>query len=191
MSKFVGSVGSRRIVYLSSDGIFSGERGLYSEKDLPKPKTLYGKNLAICEDIIKSKSRNFFIIRPSYIYGFSNGVLDYRLNRVKNMLKLGKEVSFFCDMFKSPLGVKQVAKAVIDLAFLDYNGTIHVAGKRVSVYDFYLQAMRALDIDTTNLKSSFMPKSNQFLKDTSLDSSLWQKLTGTKIVNIKRTLQSF
>ncbi len=179
MEKFSRSCDGRRIVYLSSDGIFGGQRGLYTEQDLPNPQTLYGKNLAICEELINSHSSNFCIVRPSYIYGFSNGSLDSRLAKTKSILESGANITLFNDMFKSPLGVKQIAQAVIDLSSLDYNGVVHVAGSRLSVYEFHQKAMIALNINIANLKSCPMPTDKGFLRDTSLDSSHWQQLTGT------------
>lgn len=188
MERLARSCNGRRIVYLSSDGIFGGQKGLYTEEDSPNPQTLYGKNLAICEEIIESHSNNFCIVRPSYIYGFSNGSLDSRLAKTKRILESGGNITLFNDMYKSPLGVKQIAQAVIDLSLLDYSGIVHVAGHRLSVYEFHQKAMTALNIDTANLKSCPMPTDKGFLRDTSLDNSLWQQLTGTVPYDINRTL---
>ncbi|KAA3664005.1 MAG: NAD-dependent epimerase/dehydratase family protein [Chloroflexi bacterium] len=188
MERFARACEDRRIVYLSSDGIFEGVKGLYSEKDSPNPQTTYGKNLAICEGIIGSYCNNFCIVRPSYIYGFSNGTLDSRLKKTKSVLESGGTVTLFNDMFKSPLGVKQIASAVIHLTWLDFAGVVHVAGKRLSVYEFHRRAMSALNVDITHLNGCQMPIKKGFLRDTSLDSSLWQQLTGTRPCDIKKTL---
>jgi dTDP-4-dehydrorhamnose reductase len=191
MARFARSCAGRRLIYLSSDALFDGQKGGYTEKDSPNPQSLYGKNLAICEELITGHCHNFCIIRPSYLYGFSNGNLDSRLAKTKSLLESGNNVVLFKDMFKSPLGVKQMAQAVIDLSFLDYNGIVHVAGHRLSVYEFHLQAMAALNINSANITSCPMPTNKGFLRDTSLDSSLWQTLTGTVPYDVEATLLQY
>lgn len=190
MERFAQGCKNHRLIYLSSDGIFDGQKGFYSETDVPQPATLYGRNLALCEQLIASICPNFCIIRPSYIYGFSDGKLDNRLARSREFLERGETVNLFADMYKSPLGVKQVAQAVNDLMQSDHIGIVHVAGERLSVYEFHLQAMKAMKADTSNLKSCLMPIQAGFLRDTSLDTSLWQQLTGSKPESILEALSN-
>ncbi len=188
MQRFAKACREKRVIYLSSDGIFDGQKGFYSEKDAPNSQTLYGKNLAACENIIAKRCQNFCIVRPSYIYGFSNEKLDDRLTKTMETLKAGEKVTLFDDMFKSPYGVKQIANAVIGLSRSDYIGIIHVAGQRMSVYEFHHRAMSSLMVDTTNLKSCKMPTDKGYLRDTSLDSSMWQNITNSKPENIQDVL---
>lgn len=179
---------SKRVVYLSSDGIFDGKTGFYTEEDAPSPITVYGQNLKCCEEIIAQVCSDNVIIRPSYIYGFSCGALDSRLANTKAKLEAGEQVEFFNDMYKSPLSVQQVAKAVISLAQSDYTGTIHVAGERLSVFEFQFRAMNSLNIDTENMKGVSMPKEKGFLKDTSLDASMWHKKFNVLPKSIEKSL---
>ncbi|RIK29623.1 MAG: hypothetical protein DCC52_07220 [Chloroflexi bacterium] len=188
MQRFAKACRDKRVIYLSSDGVFDGQKGFYAEQDAPNSQTLYGQNLAACEKIIAKHCQNFCIVRPSYIYGFSNGKLDDRLTKTIETLKAGEKVTLFDDMFKSPYGVKQIANAVIALARSALTGIIHVAGQRMSVYEFHRQAMSALMVDTTNLKSCKMPTAKGYLRDTSLDSSMWQNITNSKLENIQDIL---
>lgn len=188
MERFVHGCRDRRLVYLSSDGIFDGTRGNYTEQDKPTPCTQYGNNLLFCETLVKELCANYCIIRPSYIYGFSAGQLDPRLSRTRNKLRLGEPVELFEDMYKSPLCVQQVTEAVATLSLSDYIGTLHVAGERVSVFDFHQQAMYALGVDTARLTRCAMPTTPGFLRDTSLNASLWQTLTGTRPLSVQEAV---
>jgi dTDP-4-dehydrorhamnose reductase len=188
MERFVRGCRDCRFVYLSSDGIFDGERGQYTEGDEPTPCTRYGKNLLFCETLVKELCSDYCIIRPSYIYGFSAGRLDFRLSRTRERLEQGEHIEFFDDMYKSPLGVWQVAEAVADLSLSSYVGTLHVAGERLSLFELHRQAMRALNVDTTRLTPALMPSEPGFLRDTSLDSSAWQTLAGTQPLSVHETL---
>ena len=188
MNRLLAFMPRHRFIYLSSDGIFSGSEGHYSEEDEPEPRTLYGRNLLTCESLVRQTLSNYSIIRPSYIYGWVNGRLDDRLSRVREKLSAGESVVGFHDVYKGPLGVKQLSRAVVDVAASTFTGTLHVAGERMSVYDFYLQAMTTLGVDTNNLLAEAAPFSPKLLKDTSLDISKWTKLLGTTPASIRETL---
>lgn len=186
VERFLRGVQDRRLVYLSSDAVFSGEKGLYTERDLPTPTTSYGRNLLHFETRIAETCGDFCIVRPSYIYGFSDG-LDARLSRARAALQAGQEVTVFEDMFKSPLGVGQVAEAVLELSS-DFTGIVHVAGERLSVFNFYARAMNALAVNTDGLRRETMTREAGLASDTSLDVTLWQQLTGMTPLSIEDTL---
>ena len=188
MSRLLTFMPRHRFIYLSSDGIFSGSEGRYREEDEPKPQTLYGRNLLTCESLVRQTLSNYSIIRPSYIYGWVNGRLDERLSRVREKLLAGESVVGFHDVYKSPLGVKQLSRAVVDVAASTFTGTLHVAGGRMSVYDFYLQAMTTLGVNTNHLLAEAAPLSPTLLRDTSLDISKWTKLLGATPISVRETL---
>lgn len=190
MERFLRACRARRIVYLSSDGVFDGEKGCYTEQDTPAPRTPYGRNLLLCETLIRERCSDHCIVRPSYIYGFSAGQLDRRLARTRDLLTRGQEVRLYDDMYKSPLGVDQVAEAVIRLAASGFKGVVHVAGIRLSVFEFHHQAMEAMGIDPAEMKRCSMPVAAEMLRDTSMDGSLWQKLTDMRPHSIGQTLSS-
>lgn len=91
MEHFLDTCKNSRLVYISSDGIFDGKKGMYSESDVPNPVTLYGRNLKLCENLVKEYSDNFCIVRPNYMYGIEEASIDGRMKRVLEDLKDGKE----------------------------------------------------------------------------------------------------
>ena len=189
--RLLGFCEAKRFVYLSSDGIFGGESGRYREDAEVAPRTLYGRNLHFCEALVRHTCQDHCIVRPSYLYGFSHGQLDPRLARTRAALAAGETVTLYSDMYKSPLGVQQVAEAVAWLSRSDFVGTVHVAGPRLSVYDFHTEAMRALGVDTVKLAATPMPVATSgtgLPRDTSLDTSWWQELTGTTPLSVTETL---
>lgn len=188
MDRFSSGCGDRRIIYVSSAAVFDGISGQYTEDDIPAPQSLYGRNLLLSEKLIREHCPNSCIIRPCYIYGYSNEKLDKRLSRTCKALSAGEEVLLFNDMYKSPLGVRQVAEAVIYLSLSEYIGILHVAGERLNVFDFHYQAMETLGVNTNNLRPCSMPSDGGFLKDTSLCSSHWQQLSGMKPLSVQETL---
>lgn len=192
MARFLESCKDSRIIYISSDGIFDGEGGSYKESDVPHPVTLYGRNLELCEELVKKFSENYCIVRPSYMYGFVHYRLDNRFEKIKREVATGEKIIRFTDMYKSPLSYQQASEAIMKLATSDYKGIVHICGERKSVYDFTKEGMEALGMSTENLIGEPMPKEKpvDFLPDTSLDNSLMRELTGIQPLSVKESFES-
>ncbi len=188
MMRFLDQVSHHHLIYISSDAIFNGEQGNYTEDAEPTPVNDYGRNLVLCEQLVQEQCANYCIIRPSYIYGFVNNQLDARLSRTRDTLLRGETYTAYDDYFKCPLAVQEVADAVVCLATADYVGIMHVAGARMSAYTFQQQAMAALDIDTTNLRPESMPEQPGLMRDTSLDSSRWWQLKNAQPLPVAAVL---
>jgi len=193
MIRFLKKCGASRIIYISSDGIFNGKKGLYKENDVPTPVTAYGRNLKICEDLVKKMCKNYCIVRPSYLYSANVLKLDNRLNKIKDDIKNGSKIVRFTNMYKSPLSYEQAAEAIVKAALLDFIGTVHISGKRMSVYDFAKECVRALKLLTENLIGEAMPSDRpvDFLPDTSLDCHLMEELIGIQPLGIKESFNKF
>ena len=116
--------------------------------------------------------------------------MDKRLSKKKSSVSKGEYVERFVDMYKSPLGVEQVAEAVVDLSLLNYRGIVHVAGPKLSVYDFTKQAFEALGLDSRFIKPIPINIPNgKGLRDSSLDCSILEKLTGLRPLSVSETLK--
>ena len=155
-----------RLIHLSSDCVFSGKKGNYTEKDFPDPIDIYGKSKLMGElDYDKSLT-----IRKSVIGHelFSKeGLLEWFLN--KNDKVEGYKKAIF-----SGLTVLELAR-IIDIFILpknDLNGILHIAGFPISKYDL-------LNIISSEYKKSIDLIPNDFLEiNRSLDSSYFNRLTG-------------
>jgi dTDP-4-dehydrorhamnose reductase len=177
VEKLIQSLASVRLVYISSDGIFDGRQGLYTESDVPQPATKYGRKLKICEDVVRSLCANYCIIRPSYLYGHALGTLDSRLQRTKKLCQSQQQAVYFDDMYKSPLHVMDAASLIITLTLSKFIGIVNISGPRMSVYAFHKEAMSVMGI-SGQIMPNKIPSGASFLRDTSLDVSLCTKLTG-------------
>jgi dTDP-4-dehydrorhamnose reductase len=181
MRRLVRACRDSRIVYFSSDGVYAGLRGRYQETDLSDAQTLYGGNLALCEQIVAENAKNFLIIRPSYIYGYTSApkqVLDSRLRNAAKEAAEGKTIERFRDMYRSPMHVRQVAAISVQLAISEFKGIVHVAGPRMSVADFVKEGLEAMELPTDRVIG--VPKPDDpitYPADNSLDTSLMQELT--------------
>lgn len=191
MCRIAGQLVDKRVIYISSDAVFDGFKGEYSEDDPPAPRTKYGINKRLCEDVVRQTISNYCIIRTSYIYGYSLGILDPRLAQAQQQLRARQVFERFVDMYKSPTEVNQLSDAIIMLRQSDFCGTIHVAGARMSVYDFYLRALGSMGEEVSYIRPLRMPSSvaSDWLPDTSLDISLFKSMTGFLPTTIESSLQ--
>jgi len=60
-------------IFLSSDNVFNGQRGNYSEEDETNPCAVYGTHKKIIEDFLLKSGENFLIARLSKIFGLEQG----------------------------------------------------------------------------------------------------------------------
>ena len=168
-----------KLVYVSSDAVFDGEKGNYKEDDKPNPKTGYGKAKLVAEEVIRNNLDNFIIIRPSYIYGQSDGQWDKRTQEPIDQIKNQQTVYRFKDMYRSPILVADLANAVWQLIDKNFSGVIHIAGKRKNIFEFSREIAESLGYNSEFIEPSFLDNSKLNLApDTSLNTNLAGKVIG-------------
>ncbi|HMB42622.1 MAG TPA: sugar nucleotide-binding protein [Luteimonas sp.] len=175
--RLLRSLARNRLLLLSTDAVFSGRAGQYTEKAEREPLTAYGRRMSLYEDLLRAELPDHCIVRASYLYGYSAGQLDKRLADSQQKLERGERLEFYDDMYKSPLEVAQAAEAVSALALSDFVGTVHAGGPRMSVYQFQREALAALGMATTNVHPVAMPHEPTLTRDTSLNSALMIRMT--------------
>ena len=94
---------NKRLVYMSSDYVFAGTKGGYSEKDLENPVQYYGKTKLVGEKIVSSL-KNFIILRPTVIYGWDPDGMNFFMQLYRNQ-KNGKVMNVPTDQFSNPVSV--------------------------------------------------------------------------------------
>jgi dTDP-4-dehydrorhamnose reductase len=110
-----------RLLHLSTDLVFDGEHGApYSEDDEPRPVMEYGQQKLEAEQLVRRAHPQALIVRTSLLVGPPDGAQEALARR--------DDVTFFEDEIRSPLQVRDLASALLELAELDLGGILHVAG---------------------------------------------------------------
>ena len=155
-----------RLIHLSSDCVFSGEKGFYSERDIPDPVDIYGKSKLLGE----LDFQNSITIRKSVIgheYNSNNGLLEWFLKQ-EGKVKGYKKAIF------SGITVLELAK-IIDMYIIpnpNLRGLFHVSGQSISKYNL-------LKIIASEYKKIIDIIPNEEVKiDRSLNSTKFNKITG-------------
>ena len=156
-----------RLVHLSTDCIFSGDVGFYSEKDLADAKDLYGKSKYHGE----VKSNHSVNIRMSSI-GLE---LENKRSLVEWWLATKGEIKGFRKAIFSGLIASELSKAIdlIITDFPDLNDIWNVASKPISKFDLLCGLQERL-----NRKDIEIIPDDVFICDRSLDGSAFRKQTG-------------
>lgn len=137
------------LVHFSTDFIFSGDQGMYSETDLPNPQNFYAKSKLESEQIVISKSKNYSIIRTVLVYGYSEYLQKSNiLLWVKNSLEQKKAIKVVSDQYRTPTLVEDLAKAAIVIAEKKLEGVYHISGDNyLSVYELALKIADVFEFD--------------------------------------------
>lgn len=127
-----------KIVYYSSDYIFDGKAGPYSEIDKPNPICEYGRQKLAVEKIVQEASAQHLIIRTTIVYGWEEQRKNFFCQVINTLGKEG-QIKVPDDQIGTPTFVEDLARASYELAEMNTSGTIHVAGPdRMSRYSFAL-----------------------------------------------------
>lgn len=118
-------VGSK-IIFMSTDYVFDGERGYYTEDDEPSPISVYAETKLEAEKVIQRARINYAIVRPSVIYGWHPRARF--LNWVLQKLTKKETVPAFVDQYSCPTLVYNIAEALLALAKSEKTGIYHTVG---------------------------------------------------------------
>lgn len=161
------------LLHLSTDYVFDGETGNYSEDDPPNPVDYYGFT-KLAGELVFASLGNCAIVRASSIYGFGPGRKNFAKFLVEKLEK-GEPIRALVDQFTSPSQATLLAKAILEIIERRLVGTFHIVGERISRYEFATKVAKALDLDESLIEKAKMEDMKWFAKrpkDSSLDSAM-------------------
>jgi len=177
---------SIKLIFMSSDYVFDGERGDYKESDKLNPKTYYGKTKAESEKDIKEGLENYVICRTANVYGRGGNFFNF----VCESLSQGKSIDVFNDVFYTPTYIDYLVNCVGSLLEKDFKGVIHVTGKeKVSRYQFALLVAEAFGMDKNLIKAVKQPDGGLIAKDSSLNSTFSLEYLNNFCPTIEKSLR--
>lgn len=136
------------VVHVSTDYVFDGSKGNYSENDIPNPINYYGIT-KLMGDAYALSYDDASVIRTSGIFGKK---LNFPLFVVKT-LKEGKTVHAI-NSYYSPISANRLANAIKEIIERRYYGILNIAGKRISRYEFAQRIKDVLNIKSGNIEQA-------------------------------------
>ncbi|MDX6769945.1 MAG: SDR family oxidoreductase [Elusimicrobiota bacterium] len=142
-----------RVVFYSSDYVFDGVKGSYSEDDPPNPLNEYGRQKAEAEAGVLGADPRNLVIRTSGAYGWQWEPKNFVL-QVRARLSAGQPMSLAGDLLYNPTYAENLAEVTADLVESGAAGIFHVVGaEAVTRYDFAVMAAETWGLDAALLES--------------------------------------
>lgn len=114
-------------VFVSSDYVFDGSRGMWREEDALCPTTEYGRQKAAMERWLAASGRPYLVTRLSKVISEDPSVHSV-LAQLLPDIRAGRTLRMAIDQVFSPAHVDDVAAALEALPALGLRGVINVAG---------------------------------------------------------------
>ncbi|MBS1613456.1 MAG: NAD(P)-dependent oxidoreductase [Bacteroidetes bacterium] len=141
------------LVYTSTDLVFDGKQGMYTEADGKNPLSIYGEHKSIAEDEVLHIYPNATVARLPMMFGYADASDANYLQKFIAQIKRGETVSLFNDEYRSVGGAASIAKGIVHVLGR-VEGVVHIAGKeRLSRYQFGAKAAKAFGLNEAYLSS--------------------------------------
>lgn len=155
-----------RLVHVSTDCVFSGRHGGYSEHDTPDPVDLYGRSKLAGEP----SGAHVLTLRTSMIGwelgGRRQGLLEWFAAQ-----RGGSVGGYTRALFSGPT-TPVLSRAILAAVEHDLSGTWHVAAEPIAKHDLLLALRSALEMDVEVVPDDAL------VIDRSLDASAFRAATG-------------
>jgi dTDP-4-dehydrorhamnose reductase len=118
------------LCHLSTDFVFDGKSGPYSEDDLPSPLSFYGWSKYAAEEVLRRSECSWAIARTVLVYGIVSDMSRSNIILwVKNSLEEKKAIQVVTDQFRTPTLAEDLAKGCWLITDKKAQGVFHISGK--------------------------------------------------------------
>ena len=151
--KFVGA----NLIHVSTDYIFDGKNGPYSEEDRPNPLNYYGKSKLASENLVASSELEYSIVRTSTLFSGNNvkGKKKFAV-RLWEELSKGNKIKAIKDEVRNPTFTGNLAGSIWKIINLERNGIYNIAGKDIiDRYNFALEFARYFGFDEKLIEPAY------------------------------------
>jgi dTDP-4-dehydrorhamnose reductase len=162
--------GGARLMHISTDAVFDGQRGDYTEEDAPNPLGVYAQTKLEGEHRVAEANPEAIIARVN-LFGWSLTGRRSLAEFFYYNLSAGNAVRGFTDVFFCPLLVNDLAHILLDMLEKRLNGLYHVVSSQCSSkYDFGVALARRFGLDERLISPASV-------KDSGLNAPRSPKLT--------------
>jgi dTDP-4-dehydrorhamnose reductase len=128
--------GGARLVHISTDAVFDGKRGDYSESDSPNPLSKYAETKLLGEEGVAAVNSEAIIARVN-LFGWSLSGKRSLAEWFLNNLSANQHIPGFTDVYFCPLLANDLGKLLLEMLGKGLSGLFHVVSRECSSkYDF-------------------------------------------------------
>lgn len=184
-----------KIIFMSSNAVYDGEKPPFSENSPKNPLDVYGKTKAEAEMLIKKSGVPFVILRLMTMYGWpeKNGRINPAVWVIKE-LHSGRKINVVSDIFNNHLYAGQAADTTWDIIKKNKKNEIYnVSGAQcLSRFEFALKVAEVFNLDASlihSVKSDFFKNIAKRPKNTCFNTSKIEREFGIKPLSIAAGLK--
>jgi dTDP-4-dehydrorhamnose reductase len=169
-----------KLIFLSSDQVFSGAKGGYRESDTPDPVSVYGRTKLEAEGRVLTSAARTLVIRCNSVVGPSIGWGESFTDFVLHRLRAGRSIELFEDQYRSPIHIRSLLDVLEAACVLEFSGLVHVGGpRRHSRLDVGYAVARAYGLSSDSIEVTRFrehPQAAAMTADNSYDISRLKQL---------------
>ncbi len=188
-----GALGAR-IAHISTDAVFNGAKGSYSEEDDPDPINVYAATKLRAEKIIQENSGDHLIIRTA-IYGWNMQDKLSLAEWILQRLESGTTMPGFKDVFFSPILVNDLSDLMLKMISREMKGLYHVSGSEsCTKFDFAMKIANVFNLDGNLVQSAVLedvPLKAQRPKNLSIRTDKISRTLGIPMPDVDTGLRRF
>lgn len=193
LASVANEVGAK-IIYISTDSVFDGRKGGYSEDDEPNPLNVYARTKWEGERLVAAEAANWVVLRTN-IFGWNGQNKSSLAEWIVQELRAGREITGFEDVVFSPLLASDLGCVISQIIRRDLRGLYHAgSATRISKLKFAQRLARLFHLDENLIRPGKLADrglSAQRPLDTSLSSAGLEKDLGAPLATLEEGLGRF
>jgi len=139
-----------KIIFISTDYIFDGSSGPYSELDQPNPINYYGKTKLAAENIIRGSAQPWVILRTNVLYGNSYLNKASFVKWIIDSLSNKEKIKVVNDQFGNPTWTAALSEAIKISMVMNVNDIFHYGGSEfISRFEFAKKIANIFNLDSS------------------------------------------
>ena len=194
LKKFLLHSQYTKIIFISSDAVFPLKSSMSKEDDVLGPHNIYGLSKLKAEKILIKSGINYTIIRTTIVGLNENINNDNFVSWIIKSAMSGKNITLFDDALFNPISVWGLIKELEFIILKGMDEVFHISGSEtISKYEFGKKICNHLNLNSNFISPGSIKDFNFLAKrssDQTLDCSLYEKMSGRKLPNVKDTIKS-
>ena len=136
------------LIHISTDYIFDGKNGPYSEIDIPNPLGYYARTKLASENVLKISGSKYSILRTNVLYGTAKFSRPDFVKWVVDSLRAKKKIRIVDDQINNPTFIDDLVEGINKVIETGKEGIYNIGGSEfLSRYDFTLKIADFFNLD--------------------------------------------
>ena len=140
-------------LFMSTDFVFDGVTGMYTETDTVNPVNYYGETKVKAEELVKQYEHGWSIVRTVLVYGKPFNKRNNILTVIREKLEKGEAYDVFNDQVRTPTYAEDLANGIAAMIEKKAIGIYNICGVEIyTPYEMAIATAEFLQLDKLLIK---------------------------------------